>query len=80
MVDWLNELLYLFETQAMLVRSARVTLGREGEEHRLDARIQGEPFDSLRHPIKVTIKAVTNHALEVVETADGWRARVVIDV
>jgi SHS2 domain-containing protein len=80
MVDWLNELLYLFETQALLVRSARVTLGRKGEEHRLNATIEGEPFDPGRHPIKVTLKAVTYHALEVVETAGGWRARVVIDV
>ena len=80
MVDWLNELVYLFETRAMLVRSARVTLGRDGEEHRLDATIEGEPFDPLRHPIKVTIKAVTYHALEVLETAGGWRARIVVDV
>jgi len=80
LVDWLNELIYLFETRAMLVRSARVTLGRDGEEHRLDAIVEGEPLDPLRHPIKVTVKAVTYHALEVLETAGLWRARIVVDV
>jgi len=80
MVDWLNELLYLFETRAMLVRSASVALVRDGEEHRLDATIEGEPFDPLRHPIKVTVKAVTYHALEVREAAGLWRARIVVDV
>jgi protein archease len=80
MVDWLNELLYLFETRAMLVRSARVTVAREGEEPRLDATVEGEPFDPARHPIKVAVKAVTYHALEVVETTGLWRATIVVDV
>jgi SHS2 domain-containing protein len=80
MVDWLNELLYLFETRAMLVSSARVTLGRDAAEHRLDATVGGEAFDPARHPIKVTVKAVTYHALEVLETTGLWRARIVVDV
>jgi SHS2 domain-containing protein len=47
---------------------------------RLQATLSGEPFDRERHAIKVLIKAVTYHALEVREEADGWHATVVFDI
>ena len=47
---------------------------------RLQATLSGEPFDRERHAIKVLIKAVTYHTLEVREEADGWHATVVFDI
>jgi len=77
LVAWLNELLYLHETEGMV--------GREADIHRLtatdlSATIQGEPFDPARHRIVGQVKAVTYHDLRVAPTAAGWEARVVVDV
>lgn len=80
LVDWLTELLYAYETEGLLFRSAGVRLSDEDGGFRLAAEARGEPQDPERHPTKVLIKAVTYHALVVAETADGWRARVVFDI
>ena len=83
LVDWLGEALYLFETEGLVFSAAEVELqgGREdGAAARLEARLHGESFDSRRHPLKVQIKAVTYHGLEVRETEEGWRARVIFDI
>jgi len=80
LVDWLSELLYRFETRAFLVARAHVALAFVDEAHHLRARIEGEPFDAGRHAIKVLVKAVTYHALEITQDADGWTATVIFDI
>jgi protein archease len=80
LVDWLGELVYAFEVEELLFRRAAARVSEENGGFRLVAEAWGEVRDEARHPIKVLIKAVTYHGLEVVETAAGWRARVVFDV
>ncbi len=74
--DWLNELLYTFETQHMLLSRFHVHIDETG----LTARAVGEPIDSNRHQLDHEVKAITYHDLEVVETEDGWRAQVIVDI
>jgi SHS2 domain-containing protein len=80
LVDWLSELLYRFETRAFLVARAHVDLAVVDQAHQLRARIEGEPFESGRHTIKVLVKAVTYHALDITQDADGWTATVIFDI
>jgi len=42
--------------------------------------MRGERFDAARHPLKVQVKAVTYHGLEVARDEGGWRARVIFDI
>ena len=84
LVDWLQEALFLFETEGALFGRAEVVIrgvddGVTGEPA-LSARLGGEPFDSSRHPLKVPIKAVTYHGLEVRQKSGLWQARLVFDV
>jgi SHS2 domain-containing protein len=89
MVEWLGELLFLFETENLLFREAEVDLpgfdrqspdGDTGEAV-LTATARGERYDPDRHPIKVLVKGVTYHLLEVREVpGKGWRARVIFDI
>jgi protein archease len=79
LVDWLGELLYAFETADLLFRRAEVTLEESSGGFRLAAEAHGE-LRGERHPIKVLIKAITYHGLEVAHTEGGWRARVVFDI
>lgn len=77
LADWLNELLYLYETREMLFGSFVVDSIEAGN---LRGKAIGEPLDRERHVLKEDIKAVTYHMLEVGKTTDGWRVQVLFDV
>jgi SHS2 domain-containing protein len=77
MVNWLRELLYLFNGELWL--AGQVNMGPLAP-HGLEARLGGEAFDETRHEVKNEIKAVTYHRAEV-KWADGrWRAQVIFDL
>lgn len=80
LVDWLNELLYLFEVRATLFSQFDVRVQGEEGRWRLDATIGGEPFDPARHPSRVAIKSATYHGLRVTCEDGTWRARIVFDI
>ena len=77
LVDWLNELLYLFDCEGKLF--CRFTVSELGESS-LKAEVRGERIDPGRHRIKMGVKAVTYHDLEIKRSDDGWMARMVFDV
>jgi SHS2 domain-containing protein len=74
--DWLSELLYVFETERLVLSQFRVALGAED----LQAEAWGEPLDATRHQLEHEVKAVTYHGLVVEQTAQGWRAEVIVDI
>jgi SHS2 domain-containing protein len=78
--DWLREALHLFDGRQVLVKSGQADVKAVGGVWRLEGTLRGERFDASCHRIKVLIKAVTYHGLEVVETNEGWRATVVFDI
>jgi SHS2 domain-containing protein len=80
LVDWLNELLYRFEVQNMLVSDATVALREAAGQWYLEASIAGEPFDAARHPTRVLVKSATYHGLHITREAGTWKARVVFDI
>jgi len=77
MVDWLTGLLYLHDVEHLLFKKFEVeSVGEDG----LRARVKGEPFQEGIHVIKTGVKAVTYHQIEVRETKEGWRARIILDL
>ena len=80
LVTWLEELLFRFETSGVLYPRGEVTVEGKGESWSLRARMRGERFDASRHPLKVQVKAITYHGLEVERDEQGWRARVIFDI
>lgn len=77
LVQWLGELLYLYDTQRFLCCDATFTVL---EPTRLEATIHGETLDESRHPIDTEIKAVTYHQIAVEQAGTGWQAQVIFDV
>jgi len=77
LVAWLNEFLYLFETESLLFRRFDVV---RLDETSLDAVACGEPYDPQRHRIHTTIKAVTHHQLRIRRERGIWKTRVVFDI
>lgn len=80
LVDWLSELIYWFDADRWLARTARIHVSIEGETFSLQGTAFGESFDPARHAIKILIKAATYHGLSVKQTVDGWTATVVFDI
>ena len=79
LVDWLNELLYVFEVRRFLTADADVHVTADAPP-RLEAIARGEPQDAARHPIRVLVKGATYHALRIQHADEGWQARIVFDV
>ncbi|MCG6980555.1 MAG: archease [Deltaproteobacteria bacterium] len=76
LVSWLQELLYLLDTEELVFSRFQVRL----HDCSLEATAWGEVFDPDRHMIKTEIKAVTYHQLEVAESDQGWQAQVIFDI
>jgi SHS2 domain-containing protein len=80
LVEWLNEIVFLFDTKAVLLGQADLQVEARGDGWRLRGAVRGELYDPTRHEIKTLIKAVTYHQLEVRSSKAGWTARVVFDI
>lgn len=76
LVSWLQELLYLLETEGLVFSRFEVSI----DGTRLHAAVWGEPLNPELHARKSDIKAVTYHQLEVGRRGDAWEARVIFDV
>ena len=76
LLDWLNELLYTFETKRLLFAQFDVQVDDAG----LTALCHGEPIDPARHEMDHEVKAITYHELKVENTGDGWLGEVIVDI
>ena len=74
--EWLNELIYLFDTNNMVFSRFDITKIVNTE---LEAEIYGEKVNPSRHSIKQGVKAATYHMLKV-EDSDGFKAQVLFDI
>jgi len=77
LVEWLNELLYLHESEGVLLKKFIVT---ELSERRIVGRCRGEHIDHKRHKLDADIKAATYYMLRLQQTDRGWKAEVIFDV
>jgi len=77
LVNFLREILYLYNGERWLLKEIRVT---QVKDNVLVAEARGEPLDGRKHEVCKEIKAVTYHQADVRQTADGWEARVIFDV
>ena len=76
--SWLAELLYLLNGTGWLASEAEIV---RLDDTGLRAVVSGEPLDTAQHEIRMEIKAVTWHKLEIINRKDGsLRASVVFDV
>lgn len=77
LVRWLNELLYLFQVQGLVLTGVKM---KGFSKTNLAAELTMTPFDLETHGLKNEIKAATYHQLELRPTPKGWRARVIFDL
>ena len=80
LVDWLSELLYLFEVEAVVFADFSISsIHMDNGEYSLLATAYGEPIDLMRHQFNTEVKAVTYNELKITELDQEWVVQVVVD-
>lgn len=77
LINFLRELLYLFNGLGLVVKHATVV---NCSNKKVTAQLTVEPYHPKKHRVRTEIKAVTYHGLSVQKTKSGWKARVIFDV
>ena len=81
LVDWLSELLYLFDVNQVVYSKFDVdSIKKQEDRYILSAHIYGETLDLEKHEVDTEVKAVTYNQLEVKEGPSGWTLQVVVDI
>ena len=76
LVQWLNELIYLFDVENIIFKSFEVIHLSNVE---LKARACGEKVDTSRHKLKTGVKAATYHMLNI-DRQKGYEVQVLFDI
>ncbi|MDA8175393.1 MAG: archease [Nitrospiraceae bacterium] len=77
LVNFLNELVFIFDTKGMLGKKVAVSSLGNGA---IAATISGEEFDPERHPRGLLVKAATYHNLKVESKNGQWELEVIFDI
>ena len=78
--DFLSELVYLKDTELLLFKTVKITLGKDGKEYTLSAELHGETIDRKKHELGNDAKAITMHMFSISKEKTGYKARVVVDI
>jgi SHS2 domain-containing protein len=77
MVNWMRELLYLYQGSGYLLREFLV---REVKDTLVKADVCGEKIDPDRHEIKKEVAAVAYHQSRMEKTGNQWTAQLIFEV
>jgi len=77
MVNWLREILFFWNGKDRLVKKTEIM---SISENKLSSTIFYDRYDADRHAVKLEIKAVTYHQIQVTGGPAGWEGRVIFDI
>lgn len=77
--DWLAELVYLKDTEGLLVKSADVHVSRS-TVWMANGILHGDTLNPDQQRLGQDVKAVTYHLFDVRQSGRDYRARVVLDI
>jgi SHS2 domain-containing protein len=80
LLQFLQEFVYYKDAERLLLRVQEVAINREGANFILRGRAAGDTINPNTHELGADVKGVTLHRLQVVQTANGWEATVILDV
>ncbi|OPY37706.1 MAG: hypothetical protein A4E35_01135 [Methanoregula sp. PtaU1.Bin051] len=76
LLDFLSEILYISEVEAIVFADARIII----KNNALHAVLQGEPFDIRKHSGGTEVKGISYSGLLISSDANGYMAEIVFDV
>ncbi|MFH1283851.1 MAG: archease [bacterium] len=78
LVDWLNELNYLFETEKFVFNTFKITIDKS--KFTLKAKCTGEKIDLSKREVMTEIKAATFSDLQIKRQNNLYKTTVIFDV
>lgn len=79
LVDWLDEILYIFTTEHIIMVDYEIKIEQTSKEFQLDAIVAGQILNDKDIKKTREIKAVTYHMLEIKKN-DHWMLRIIFDI
>jgi len=77
LVNWLNEVLFYVDTRRLVFSSFSIQIA---DPFQLSCHAMGEERTPAKHPVRVSVKAVTYHQLRIARSGEQWIAEVFVDV
>ena len=77
MLNWLKELLFIFETKRLVFSDFHVI---QVTAAKLAAEARGEPLDPKKHILGREVKAVTLHQFKLEQRDSGYLAEAILDI
>ena len=77
LVNWLNELIYILDTNSFLAREIDI---KELTHKKISGDLWGEEIDRERHRLGTEAKAATYHNLSIKKNKGNWMIKVIFDV
>lgn len=77
LVEWLNELLYLFDVEHIVFRRFKFD---KLNYNNLEARCFGDRINLREQKIKREVKAATYHMLAISKENNGYKAQIIFDI
>lgn len=78
--DYLEELLFLHETEFVLLSDFNVIIKKEKDNYHLKASVKGETINWNIHYKGSEVKAITFHMMEVNETNSNFNVKAILDL
>lgn len=81
LINWLDKIVYIFDANRFLVKNISNLVINSKDGFSLKAVVHGESFNKYKHTIKLYLKGVTYHQLQLKQLDDkSWEAVVYFDV
>ena len=77
---WLEAILIRLDAEQMVFSQFNVKIERRGDKYVLKAVMRGEKFKQGYHTSGTHVKAVTFHDMEIEESTDRARVKVLLDI
>lgn len=77
MVNWMRELLYLYQGSGYLLKEFKVL---EAKESYVRGEVSGEKYNPDRHEIQREFRSVVLHQSRMEKTGDQWTAQVIFEL
>lgn len=79
-VNFLNELVFLADTEGFIAAAASVSASFQPGACELTATLRGETLAFERHQRGLLVKAATYHGLKIERDGGLWRAAILLDI
>lgn len=78
--NFLQELIFYKDAERLLFNRFDLDIEQKDEKWHLGVKAYGEEIDREKHELLADAKAIALHNFKVEETAEGWKALVIVDV